>query len=151
MKRTPCLRRKAKNFLVKVGLLFYTETKKKLQTYTYSTRSLLTLSRQIGIYTLMQSCSSRQDLTNHSSFLLVYGCQPRLPIEFNTKPDESYGMNVNVVKVSMFLNVQYFIIILSPPHPAPSAVTDTSPQPSVDGNQAKSTKEKLVTSGMCNM
>lgn len=31
---------------------------------------------------------SRQDSTKHSPFLLVYGRQPRLPIEFNTKPDE---------------------------------------------------------------
>lgn len=32
---------------------------------------------------------SRQDSTKHSPFLLVYGRQPRLPIEFNTKVDEN--------------------------------------------------------------
>lgn len=31
---------------------------------------------------------SRQDSTKHSPFLLVYGRQPRLPIEFNMKPEE---------------------------------------------------------------
>ena len=32
---------------------------------------------------------SRQDSTKHSPFLLVYGRQPRLPIEFDTKSDEN--------------------------------------------------------------
>lgn len=59
---------------------------------------------------------SRQDSTKHSPFLLVYGRQPRLPIEFNTKPDEHCsedectGSEESVLEVNSIINIVFLTV-----------------------------------------